>query len=168
MHFQAMTRDVFGMKEGLPPIYSPDCEILILGSFPSVLSRGNFYYANPRNRFWQMLAQVFGEQVPTDIEGRKTFLLAHKIALWDVVKRTEIKGSGDEDLKPTREQINDVAGLIAGGKIRKILLNGGRSAELFSKWLQKDISLPTVKMGSTSTRNFRFDFKEWESQLKDI
>ena len=94
-------------------------------------------------------------------------MLAHKIALWDVVKRTEIKGSGDEDLKPTREQINDVAGLIAGGKIRKILLNGGRSAELFSKWLRKDISLPAVKMGSTSTRNFRFDFKEWESQLKD-
>lgn len=104
-----MKKDVFGLKFGLPPVYSAECEVLILGSFPSVASRGNFYYANPRNRFWSMLQSVFGETVPEDKEGRRSFLLSHKIAVWDMVKECETAGSADSSLKNlTRENINDI------------------------------------------------------------
>lgn len=41
------------------PIYE-DSNILILGSFPSIISRERgFYYANTRNRFWNLVREIF-------------------------------------------------------------------------------------------------------------
>ncbi|WP_367178981.1 uracil-DNA glycosylase family protein, partial [uncultured Campylobacter sp.] len=41
------------------PIFDENSKILILGSFPSAPSRElGFYYANPQNRFWRVLAQI--------------------------------------------------------------------------------------------------------------
>ena len=37
-------------------VWNEDSKILILGSFPSVKSRGEmFFYAHPRNRFWNVM-----------------------------------------------------------------------------------------------------------------
>ena len=48
----------------LEPVYDVHSRILILGSFPSVVSRKQqFYYANPTNRFWPVLAEVFEEEI---------------------------------------------------------------------------------------------------------
>ena len=48
------------------PVYDKNSKILILGSFPSVKSRENqFFYGHPQNRFWKVIAQVTGEEVPT-------------------------------------------------------------------------------------------------------
>lgn len=45
---------------GFEPVFDCDCSVLILGSFPSVLSRKNeFYYGNPRNRFWRVINKIF-------------------------------------------------------------------------------------------------------------
>ena len=42
------------------PIYTKDSQVLILGSMPSKISReNNFYYANPTNRFWKVMATIF-------------------------------------------------------------------------------------------------------------
>ena len=164
----AQMKDVFGLKYGLPPVYSPECRVLILGSFPSVLSRGNFYYGNPRNRFWHMLGEIYGESVPADKEGRARFLLAHKIALWDMVKECEIAGSSDSDLKNlTRENINDIPSLISGGAVEKILCNGGKSYSLYKKYFAGVISLPYFLMPSTSPANFAFDADKWRRALPD-
>ena len=39
------------------PVYDEYSEILILGTFPSVKSRGNnFYYGHPQNRLWDVVA----------------------------------------------------------------------------------------------------------------
>lgn len=44
----------------IEPIFDSGSRILILGSFPSVKSReSQFYYGNPRNRFWLVLAGLF-------------------------------------------------------------------------------------------------------------
>lgn len=161
-------KDMFGLKYGLPPVYSPECRVLILGSFPSVLSRGNFYYGNPRNRFWHMLGEIYGESVPADKEGRARFLLARKIALWDMVKECEIAGSSDSDLKNlTRENINDIPSLISGGAVEKILCNGGKSYSLYKKYFAGVISLPYFLMPSTSPANFAFDADKWRRALPD-
>ena len=44
----------------IPPFFSEDSRILILGSFPSVKSREMaFFYGHPQNRFWKVLSRVF-------------------------------------------------------------------------------------------------------------
>lgn len=64
------------------PVYDEHSKILILGSFPSIKSRENqFYYGHPQNRFWKLLARIFGEPVPASIEEKKSLLLRHGIAL---------------------------------------------------------------------------------------
>ena len=43
------------------PLYGPDSHVMILGSFPSVKSREQqFFYGHPQNRFWKVVAAVFG------------------------------------------------------------------------------------------------------------
>ena len=47
------------------PLYDESSRVLILGSFPSVKSREqNFFYGHPQNRFWPLLAALFGEKAP--------------------------------------------------------------------------------------------------------
>ena len=51
------------------PFINDDSRLLILGSFPSVKSReASFYYANPTNRFFKVLAAVFDEKTGEWIE----------------------------------------------------------------------------------------------------
>ena len=78
------------------PIFDKNSKILILGSFPSVVSRKfGFYYANPQNRFWRVLAGILNTPLPESIDEKIKFLLAHRIAIYDVAISCEIKGSSD-------------------------------------------------------------------------
>lgn len=53
------------ISHGFDPVFNGESRILILGSFPSVLSRKNaFYYGNPQNRFWRVIAHALGKPVP--------------------------------------------------------------------------------------------------------
>ena len=53
----------------LEPIYDEQSKVLILGSFPSVISRKDMmYYANKTNRFWSVMGALFKEEI-TDIAG---------------------------------------------------------------------------------------------------
>ena len=82
------------------PVYDKASEILILGTLPSVKSReNNFYYGHKQNRFWKVLATLLKEPVPHTIEEKKAMLLAHRIALWDVIQSCDIKGSSDSSIK---------------------------------------------------------------------
>ena len=48
------------ISRGLPPVTGPEPLVLILGSFPSVLSLAHSeYYGNPRNRFWAVMEELF-------------------------------------------------------------------------------------------------------------
>ena len=47
-----------------PPVFDENSEILILGSFPSVKSRGEgFFYAHPRNRFWKVMEFILAKRM---------------------------------------------------------------------------------------------------------
>ncbi len=60
----------------IPPLYSKNSEILILGSFPSVKSRENeFFYAHPQNRFWKVLSAVFNSPLPQNTDEKKELVL---------------------------------------------------------------------------------------------
>ena len=88
------------VRHEFEPVYDKNSEILILGSFPSVKSREQgFYYGHPQNRFWKLLAYLTQVQIPETIEQKKSFLLEHHIAVWDVIESCDIIGSSDSSVK---------------------------------------------------------------------
>ena len=91
----AMT-DYRHVEHTFGPVYDSESRILILGSFPSVKSREiSFYYGHPQNRFWKLLSLLFNEE----IKDKKTFLLKHHIALFDVIESCDIIGSSDTSIR---------------------------------------------------------------------
>ena len=134
----------------LEPVYDRNSRVLILGSFPSVVSRKEqFYYANRTNRFWPVLSAVFEEEI-TD---RKQFCLDHRIALWDVIESCTIHGSNDASIKDVRP--NDINGLIAETSVHTIVTTGGKAAALFQKYIVTEvrhIALPSTSAANASMR----------------
>lgn len=142
---------------GLKPVFNEQSKVLILGSFPSVMSRSTFYYGNPRNRFWQTLETLLGDPVPSKIEDRVIWLLNHRIALWDIVGECEIKGSSDASIKVSK--INDIGALVRQTKIAVVFCNGTKSYALCNKYFAE---LRPILLPSTSPANVRFDFASWQ------
>lgn len=149
--------------QGFPPIYDSNSRVLILGSFPSVKSREtDFYYGNLRNRFWQVLAEIFGEQVPQTVESKKRLCLDNGVALWDIVASCEIKGSMDADIRNI--QTVDLQSVLSVCPIEKILCNGSAAYKLTTAVYKG--ALPVIKLPSTSPANVRFDKTAWFDGLK--
>lgn len=150
--------------KGFDPVYDNDSKVLILGSIPSIKSRElGFYYGNKTNRFWRMLAAVFGSQLPSDVEGKKAQLLSRGVALWDVVTECDIDASKDSSIK--NPKIIDVKQITEHSKVEKILLNGSKAYTLFTR-RYPELSGMAVKMPSTSSANFRYDENMWYKELK--
>lgn len=154
------------IKMGFEPVYNAESCLLILGSFPSVKSRKiEFYYGNPQNRFWKTVCSFFGEPVPRTTEGKKEFLLANGIALWDIVTECEIEGSKDDTIKNFK--VANLKNLLQNSKIRYIILNGGKAFSIFES-NYKDIGIAYKKLPSTSPANTRFSAEEWHNELYGI
>ena len=135
----------------IDPVCGPDARVLILGSFPSVKSREiGFYYGHPQNRFWRVLAAIYGTEVPETVPARRAFLLERRIALWDVIHSCEITGSSDASIRNAR--VNDLEALLRRAPIRRIFLNGKTAWSLYQKYAA-GISLPAAPLPSTSPAN---------------
>jgi len=150
------------------PIFDKNSKILILGSFPSVVSRKfGFYYANPQNRFWRVLAGVLNAPLPESIDEKIKFLLAHRIAIYDAAISCEIKGSSDA--KMTAVEPANLEPIFKAAKITQVYANGGKAYEICEKYLKTQILNATdkglVKLPSTSSANANFSFerlvREW-------
>lgn len=130
------------------PIYDADSRVLILGSFPSVISRKkSFYYANHANRFWKVMAAVYNEEIIDPV----TFVHDHHIALWDVIASCTITGSSDASIRDV--VVNDIEALVQKTKIETVFTTGVKAASLYEKYVvcsKKHIALP-----STSGANAR-------------
>lgn len=106
----------------LKPIYDKNSKVLILGSMPSVISRQNqFYYANKTNRFWKIFEEIYNIKLE-NIQSKTNFLLENKIALWDVIKSCDIKGSSDSSIKNIK--INDIDFILKKCNIEYIFCTG--------------------------------------------
>ena len=153
-------------KIGFAPVFDKDSRILILGSFPSVKSREiDFYYGPKQNRFWKMLCGYFNEEIPESVEGKKAFLKRRKIALWDMVVSCEIEGSADASVK--NAETADLNVVLKSANIKKILLNGTLSYDLFVQSYE-NLPIPYQKMPSTSPANPRYDETVWRRALDDV
>ena len=143
----------------LKPIYNKDSIVLILGSFPSVISRkNNFYYSNPKNRFWKILGIIFNEENLTTNKEKIDFLLNNNIALFDVIKSCEINGSSDSSIKNVIP--NDINKLIKNSKVKYIFTNGNKAHELYQKYIFKSTKIVDIKLPSTSPANCQKDIEE--------
>lgn len=186
------------ISHGFEPVFDGRSRVLVLGSFPSVLSRENaFYYGNPQNRFWRVIAACTGEPVPpnegeplTDagvhrsadgapdraatlaasIEAKRALLLRHGIALWDVIESCDIKGSSDASIRqvvPAR--IERITGVAP---IEAVLCNGGTAGRLYHRYLEGRVGIAARVLPSTSPANasWRLDrlIERWRAELEPL
>lgn len=153
------------MPKSFEPIANEHSYILILGTMPSVQSRkAGFYYAHPRNRFWQVISESFKRPLPQSIAEKTQLLLTNNIALWDVLNSCEISGSDDSTI---REPVfNDILSLINDKPIKKILCNGTKAYKLC---LKLGLPYPVICMPSTSPANAAWSVQRltsvWKSEL---
>ena len=151
------------------PVFDEHSRILILGSFPSVKSREiQFYYGHPQNRFWKLMAQLLDVPVPQSIDEKKTMLLTHGLALWDVIASCDIKGSSDSSIRNVVP--NDLAYIIGRSRITRIYANGAKSKQLYDKYLAKQLGIEAVQLPSTSPANAAYSVERlleyWQKIIK--
>ena len=151
------------------PVYDEYSQILILGTLPSVKSRENhFYYGHPQNRFWKLLAYLTQAQIPETIEQKKSFLLEHHIAVWDVIKSCEIEGSSDASIRDVIP--NDLSEILKIADIQTIYTNGGKAYELYCKYIYPVNGIKAHKLPSTSPANAGYSLdrlKEAWAEIKE-
>ena len=156
------------IEHGFEPVFDQHSRVLVLGSFPSVLSRANaFYYGNPQNRFWRVMAACLGVPVPPNegdslasgepatldasVAAKRAMLLNGGVALWDVIESCDIKGSSDARIKnvvPARVEL-----ITSNASIEQVICNGGTAGHLYKRYLQERTCLPAVVLPSTSPAN---------------
>ena len=144
----------------IPPLYDEKSRVLILGSFPSVKSReAAFFYAHPQNRFWPVIAALYGEEDPKTSEGRAELLLSHGLALWDVLASCTITGAADSTI---RDPIpNDIPGLLRQYPgITRIAATGSTAARLYRRLVEPQAGLPAIGLPSPSAANARTSFPQ--------
>ncbi|MEJ6001914.1 DNA-deoxyinosine glycosylase [Paucibacter soli] len=144
--------------QGLAPIWSPAARLLVLGSFPSVASlRAQQYYGHPRNQFWRILGQLWGQDLPAMPYAQRVAAAgAHGLAIWDVYASCERAGSLDTAIRAA--QPNDLPALVSQlPDLQAIAHNGGESAR--SLRVTAALGLPVYRLPSTSPANASWSFE---------
>ena len=145
----------------LDAIYDEHSRVLILGSFPSVISRQNkMYYANKTNRFWAVMGALF----KVEITDRALFCHQHHIAMWDVIHSCTIEGSSDSSIKNVKT--NDIAGLVHKSNIQLIVTTGKKAAVLYNQYIHLDI--PHISLPSTSAANAKMRLEQLINEYQKI
>ena len=157
------------LEHPFEPVFDSRSRVLILGSFPSVRSRAEgFYYGHPQNRFWRMLALVYGEETPADIPSKKRLLLTHQLALWDAAAQCDIEGSLDSSIAnavPT-----DLNAILKAARITRVLCNGQTAGRLYQRLQQPLTGIQAQILPSTSPLNAAWSLERlaeaWGKALK--
>lgn len=133
--------------QSFPPLAAPTARVLILGSMPGVASlRHQQYYAHPRNAFWPIMGALFDAGLDHDYATRCARLIAHGIAVWDVLRQCERPGSLDAAILPESMVINDFPGFFASHRyIERVYFNGGTAERLFRQWASPQLALHSAK-----------------------
>lgn len=137
---------------GFPPVVDDHARVLILGSFPSVQSLAmRQYYANPRNAFWAITAELFGFDANAPYDERQSALRSHHVALWDVLRQCRRVGSSDSAIDPKSLVANDFSALFADyPTIKRVYFNGAKAAELYGRLAPAEQRLAFQRLPSTS------------------
>ncbi|WP_223849826.1 uracil-DNA glycosylase family protein [Bifidobacterium vespertilionis] len=135
------------------PVWDGHSQVLVLGSMPSPKSReAAFYYMHRFNRFWPVMAAIFGDDSclppggsartcatwPSTADGladlvaaRRAFALRHHLALWDVIASCDITGASDASIRNTVP--NDIPSIVRGSGVTHIFTTGQKAAQLYRR-----------------------------------
>lgn len=145
-------------KRSFPPIADARARVLVLGTLPGEesLRRGE-YYAHPRNLFWPIVFGLFGATPAVDYAERLGFVMARRIALWDVCEIGEREASADSTIR--RERPNAIDRLLdAHPLIRAVAFNGSSARRLHDRHFARRAELAYLALPSTSPAHARLDF----------
>ena len=164
------------IKKGFPPIAEKTATVLILGSMPGEESlRKNEYYGHPGNAFWKIMAELFKFDPTIRYEERINILLKNKIALWDVLRFCERKGSLDSNIKNKTIVENDFDSFFKKySNISDVYFNGVKAEQEYFKRVLHTLSgikqninyygLPSTSPAMTQM-SFKAKMLEW-SKIK--
>lgn len=98
--------------KGLSASVDQNSAVLILGTLPGRVSLTyGKYYADPSNKFWDILFIACGEKIDKTDQGKKQLLEKYHIALWDILYSAVRKTSNDKDISD--ETPNDLPLLLS-------------------------------------------------------
>ena len=152
------------------PLFGPDSRVLILGSFPSVKSREqNFFYGHPQNRFWKVVAALFGQEPPQNIPEKKELILSHGLALWASIASCVITCSANASIREFRP--SDLRIILDSAPIERIYCNGRKSHEMYEKYILPSLGREAACLPSTSPANAAWSLEKliaaWSVILPD-
>jgi hypoxanthine-DNA glycosylase len=142
---------------GLPPVIAPDTRLLVLGSFPGVVSlRTQQYYGHPQNQFWKILSALWSvDLVGLTYEDRIAAVRAHGLGIWDVYGACEREGSLDSAIRHAeRNDLDWLRGQCP--RLQAVAHNGGESFR-HARHTQA-LGLPVFRLPSTSPANASWSF----------
>jgi double-stranded uracil-DNA glycosylase len=127
--------DELPLSISFPPIANEDARILILGSMPGVKSlEQQQYYAHPRNAFWPIISELFGINKNLEYQLRCKYLIENQVAVWDVLKACQRKGSLDKHIDPVTIIANDFNSFFEQhSTIQQIFFNGTKAEQFFTQ-----------------------------------
>lgn len=160
------------MKAGLEPLANKDSSILILGTMPADDAlKAQAYYSNPENQFWHIVCSVLNEPFTTDYAARVDLLTRHKIALWDVIRFCEKKGSTDATI--ANQVANDFESFYASHpNIKHVIFTSNKAAAYYNEYIGKKPERTYYLLPSPNKANAWLSLtgkiKEWKLLLQLI
>lgn len=149
------------------PVFDKYARVLMLGTMPSPKSRElGFYYGHPRNRFWNVLSDVCGEEKPETIEDKIAFALRNRIAVWDVLQSCRIRGADDGSIQnPVPNNINTI---LEHTEICAIFTTGTKAFQLYKKYCYPMTGISAIPLPSTSPANCRTSYEALYDSYQQI
>lgn len=154
--------------ESLAPIINSKAKILILGSIPGKQSlEKQEYYGNSRNAFWKIIYSIHDKELEDSYDKKIKFAQEKNIALWDVIRNCNRKGSLDSNIKG--EQPNDFEKLFKQyPNIKCVFFNGSKAHDVFKKHVgfDKFKTIKFEKLTSTSPANtikYEKKLNQWQT-----
>ena len=150
------------------PLYGDNPRIIILGTFPSPLSREKGeYYGNPRNQFWRLIFGVFDVLFDNpDYDMKKAVIFANGIVLCDVIAECEPDGALDSGIRNPVYK-TDLPDYIAEMGISKVFFNGNNAYQFYRRGIG-EIERCVLPSSSPANARMRFDEKLrlWRESLR--
>jgi hypoxanthine-DNA glycosylase len=142
----------------IPPVYNEHSRLLLLGTMPSPKSReAGFFYGHPQNRLWKILQAVYGVETGTSVDEKRTFLLDHFIAMWDVLAECDIENAADSSIKNAKT--NDFSPIFAAAEIAVVFTTGKTAYKLYQSLCEAAYHVPCYCLPSPSPANCAVNFE---------
>lgn len=156
--------------EGLPAWIDQTSTVLILGTLPGRISLTlGKYYADPSNKFWDILFMACGEEIEKTDTAKERLLKKYHIALWDVLASAVRETSNDKDISD--EAPNDLPLCLSQHPNIKLILFHSNDAYKYFKRFFKNTAIPYICVPSPSGQNRKSaeaKAEEWRAALSCV